>query len=104
MIKKGSLSLIHRMTEAGHLCFVLDDDRKICKGENVGLWIENKFQAAKQDGTIFIPYGSHPQTMKIIIQAGDFAQLWDFTRQTEKFLLSCNFFLNEESVLLGSNA
>jgi hypothetical protein len=48
------------MTEAGHLCFVLDDDRKICKGENVGLWIENKFQAAKKDGTIFIPYGSHP--------------------------------------------
>ena len=67
VIKKGSLSLIHRMTEAGHLCFILDDNRMICKGDNVGIWIEGKFQASKPDGSIFIPYATRSESMKIII-------------------------------------
>jgi hypothetical protein len=59
VIKKGSLSLIHRSTEAGHQAYILDDDRKICKGDDrVGLWLNNKFYEAKPDsGVIFIPYG-----------------------------------------------
>lgn len=32
VIKKGSLSLIFRSTVAGHLLYILDDDKKICKG------------------------------------------------------------------------
>lgn len=33
VIKKGSLSLIHRSTIAGHMAYILDDDKQICKGD-----------------------------------------------------------------------
>ena len=60
VIKKGSLSLIHRSTEAGHQAYIIDDDRKICKdNEKVGLWLNNKWYPAKPDsGAIFIPYST----------------------------------------------
>jgi hypothetical protein len=34
VIKKGSLSMIHKPTIAGHLAYVLDENKKICTGEN----------------------------------------------------------------------
>ena len=49
IIKKGQLSLIHRATPAGHVSFIIDIDKKICKGENTGVWLENKFYKAKED-------------------------------------------------------
>ena len=57
VVKKGSLSLIHRSTAAGHMCYIIDDNRAICK-DNTGLWLENKFYEAKPDGSIFIPYAT----------------------------------------------
>ena len=75
MIKKGSLSLIHRSTEAGHQAYILDEDKKICKGtDRVGLWMNNKWYEAKADsGVIFIPYGNQTQSTKVIMQSGNFA-------------------------------
>lgn len=63
VIKKGSLSLIFRSTVAGHMLYILDDDKKICKGgdaqdDKTGVFFEKKFyEADKQSGSIFIPYG-----------------------------------------------
>ena len=60
VIKKGSLSLIHRSTEAGHQAYILDDEKKICKGdEKVGLWVSSKWYPANpKSGAIFIPYSN----------------------------------------------
>ena len=30
VVKKGSLTLIHKSSAAGHTCFLIDEDRKIC--------------------------------------------------------------------------
>lgn len=57
VIKKGSLSLIHRSTIAGHLAYVLDANKNVCKGDKTGVWFDNKYyQADKDTGRIFIPY------------------------------------------------
>ena len=63
VIKKGSLSLIFRSTVAGHLLYILDDKKEICKGgdaqdDKTGVFFEKKFyEADKEKGTIYIPYG-----------------------------------------------
>jgi hypothetical protein len=112
VVKKGSLSLIHRSTVAGHMCYILDDDRNVCKGnenaagegssDSVGMWFEGKFYEAKTDGSIFVPYAHSQQTSKAILQNGEFAQLIsEFVRRTETYSLKCSFFLLEESVLVG---
>jgi hypothetical protein len=43
VVKKGSLSLIHRSTANGHMAFIIDSERRICKSEGTGVWIEKKF-------------------------------------------------------------
>lgn len=104
VIKKGSLSLIHRSTIAGHQATMLDDDRKVCKGKGTGLWIENKFYAAKEDGSIFIPYATHGKQLSLIMVHDTFAQLCEFYRKEENYEFSCSFNLNKEQVLVGSTA
>lgn len=42
VVKKGSLTLIHKSSSAGHICFLIDDNREICKGKNSGVWIDGK--------------------------------------------------------------
>jgi hypothetical protein len=57
VVKKGSLSLIHKSTPAGHWATIIDDNRKVCSGEKTGIWFDNKFYSAKEDGSIFLNYG-----------------------------------------------
>lgn len=46
IIKKGSLNLIHRSTSAGHVAFIIDNEREICKSDKTGIWINEKFYKA----------------------------------------------------------
>lgn len=75
VVKKGSLSLIHKSTSAGHLAYIIDADRKICKSERTGVWIKKKFYQCDLDknGSIFIPYGQTVENTKIIMIHEDFA-------------------------------
>jgi len=59
IVKKGSLSLLHKPTVAGHLAYILDEDKKICKGANTGIQFDGKYYEsnAEKNGRIFIPYG-----------------------------------------------
>lgn len=82
VIKKGSLSLVHRSTIAGHMLYVLDQDKEICKGEKTGVWFdENFYDADKEQGRIFIPYGKFDMNEKLIMLHNGFAQLTNFTRK-----------------------
>jgi hypothetical protein len=111
---------------AGHLLYILDDDKKICKGGDLealrlsssynakdehfqdsktGVFFEKKFyEADKEKGTIFIPYGKSQVTEKIIMKHGSFAQMGEFTRKTEVYSFNCTFYLNGEQVIVGNSA
>ena len=113
VVKKGRLSLVHRSTVAGHLCYIIDHDKKICKGDKrIGVYFQSQqggtnkqFYAAEKDtGRIFIPFqkGSEHSSKVIMVNDG-FAQLGEFTRKTEKYGFDASFFLNKESVLVGSS-
>ena len=78
VIKKGSLTLIHQSTSAGHKAYILDHNREICKGERVGIWLHNKFIAADETGAIYIPYAKSATFCTLIMINGDFAQLGSF--------------------------
>ena len=98
VVKKGSLSLIHKSTPAGHLAYIIDADRKICKSERTGVWIKKKFYQCDLDknGSIFIPYGQTVENTKIIMIHEDFAQLGEFTRKSEEYSFESFYHLNTE--------
>lgn len=105
VIKKGQLSLVHRSTIAGHLAYILDSNKEICRGDRTGVQFDGKFyQADKTTGRIFIPYGKTSQQDKIIMIHNDFAQLGEFLRKTESYSFDAEFFLNAESLLVGASA
>lgn len=87
VIKKGSLSLVHKSTAAGHIAYIIDANRQICKSANTGVWIDKKFYPAKNDqgGTIFIPYAKREIETKVIMIDQDFAQMGGFTRKREMY-------------------
>ena len=89
VIKKGSLSLIHKSTVAGHHATILDDSRLVCKGPDTGVWLENKFYKSADDGSVFIPYRTSAVDTKIIMQHNGFAQLGEFTQLAEQYTLDC---------------
>ena len=62
VIKKGSLTLLHQATIAGHIAYVIDENRQICRpapspAPPTGLYFDGKFYAAdSHTGKIVIPY------------------------------------------------
>jgi hypothetical protein len=88
----------------------LDEKKEICKGgdaqdDKTGVFFEKKFyDADKEKGTIFIPYGKSQVADKIIMKHGTFAQMGEFTRKTEEYSFNCTFFLNGEQILVGNSA
>lgn len=38
VIKKGSLSLVHKPTIGGYACYILDENKKICSGPSTGIF------------------------------------------------------------------
>lgn len=102
VVKKGMLQLIHKSTPAGHLCYIIDGDKNICKSERTGVWLNKKFYKCNpENGSIFIKYAEKSELIKIIMIHGDFAQLGEFQRKTEVYQLSAFFHLNSESMLVG---
>lgn len=106
MIKKGTLSLISKSTIAGHVCYILDENRQICTGEKTGVWFDDNYFTSDptKGGRIIIPYEKSQKTDKAILIHGEFAQMADFQRLTEVYNLECSYALHHESLLLGNEA
>jgi hypothetical protein len=41
VIKKGGLSIVHTPTIAGHIAYILDEDKNICYGDKTGVFLSN---------------------------------------------------------------
>jgi len=75
VIKKGSLSLVHQSSPAGHIAYIIDANRNICVSDKTGVWIDKKFYPSNKDknGQIFIPYAKSQHETKVIMIHEDFA-------------------------------
>ena len=106
VIKKGRLSLVHRETTSGHLCYLLDHNNNICKGDlKTGIIFQKKFyEADKVSGSIYIPYADKKVTKDCILVQGEFAQLTRFTQKKEEYYLWASFFMNDQAAMLGKTA
>lgn len=104
VVKKGTLSLVSRATAAGHVAYILDEDRNICRGRKTGIWFDENLWEADEAGRILIPYTKHARSGKSILIHDEFAQLADFERMTETYSLSCSFVLHPEALLMSTEA
>ena len=98
--------MIHKPTIAGHLAYVLDENKNICIGPKTGVWFDGEYYPADETkgGKIFIPYGKQQKSSSAILINNGFAQLCEFERQTETYNFTTWFYINPESILIGSKA
>ena len=103
VIKKGTLSLVTRSSIAGHIAYILDENRNICTGDKTGMWFDDNYFKAdpEKGGRIIIPYEKYSNSGSSILIHNEFAQLADFNRLTETYSLNCSYVLHPESLLMG---
>jgi hypothetical protein len=74
IIQKGSLTWVQKATIAGHIGYIVDENGDVCKGKDVGLYIESNFyKADPENGRIVVPFGRNKWTGKALIVVDTFA-------------------------------
>ncbi len=56
-----------KITPAGSLFYILDENLEICKGSNTGIYFEGKFHNANEEGKIVIPFSTSTRSAQAIL-------------------------------------
>ena len=104
VIRKGRLNFIQRNTLNGHLLTIIDENFEVVKGTRVGVWFDNRFHEANNEGQVLIPYSTSDKSGSLILINGDFAELTQFTAKAESYSFKCAFIYNQETLLMGNKA
>lgn len=102
LIRKGRLRYVARITEAGHLLHVLDDENRPLPDASV--WLGGKQYQANQQGEIFLPFSTAPGRVPIILTHERLATLEWLDHQAENYELVAGIYVEREALLRGRKA
>lgn len=102
VIHKGRLRYTSRITEAGQLVRVLDEQNRPLP--DAAVWLGGKKYSANQEGDIFLPFSTQPGRVSIILLHGSVATLESFDHQGEQYELRAGIYVDRESLLRGRKA
>lgn len=102
LVRKGGLSVIERMSDAGPQFCVVDSEGHVCKAAKIELG-SNVYQAGAE-GWITLPFAEKRVTRRALIVNGDFAQQHTFAHATERYQLFATFAVDRESLISGVEA
>ena len=102
VIRKGFLSLVAKKVRTGYVCKILDEKYQDCKGEGTGLFLEDKFYAAEEDGTIRLQYPSGSGQKNITLQHQGFCYVVNQNLQGEDVSITTNWIYSEETFVPGN--
>ena len=104
IIRKGHLTLILGKTRTGYACKILDEQYNVCKGEDTGLYLEDKFYKAGEEGAISFEYRSSTSTYSIILQHEGFCYVVSQSLEAESIDFNCTWLYSEETFLPGNRS
>ena len=106
IIKKGSLAVQTQPGVGGNYCYIMDEDRHICNGQNTGIWYEGVYYPADvgHGGKITLPFVNYNTTKYITLTHNGFAQYVNLQLYKREFRLTASIILNPESILMGHTA
>ncbi|MEW6741411.1 MAG: hypothetical protein AB1486_01525 [Planctomycetota bacterium] len=102
LVRKGDLDLLERLTPAGHLFTVVDED--LNDVTDATLWVAGHEYAPDEHGRFFVPFTTRPTSQPIVISRGDFAVLKGFDHKAEQYLLRTGIHVDRESLIAGARA
>ena len=101
IIKRGTLSLVQLPHQYGYKLFIVDENKEICKGPNTGIYVEDRFLAAGEDGSIVVSFEKAEKTYECILIHENFAMKSSYTIGIENYQLDGALIFNEESFVSG---
>lgn len=101
VIRKGALKVVERLSVAGHVFRVLDEDDNVVDAGSVSLWMAGHHFAADKNGEFVIPYSTGGETAQSLIvtwtdpvTSWTFSTLTDFKHKSESYAFNAGFFVN----------
>lgn len=102
VIRKGYLSLVAKRVRTGYVCKILDEKFQECKGDGTGLYLEDKFYQAEEDGTIRLQYPSGSGQKSITLQHEGFCFVVQQQLESETVTITTNWLYSEETFVPGN--
>jgi len=120
LIRKGRLRHLVSTTAAGQTFTILDDNNS--QVQNAAVWLAGHEYKAQKDGTIAVPFSTHPGQQSIVITApipqqkqakpgakdaaelATYSSLDHFTHSAENYTLAVDFHVDRESLLSRKTA
>ena len=102
LIRKGQLRMVQRLSVAGHVVTLLDDDGNVAP--NAYIWMSNRKFSANKNGEIHIPYSKKHTYETIILGSGKTVTLAKMTHRKEHYSFRGSIFVDRESLLKRQKA
>ncbi len=97
LIRKGGLHLLERVSAAGHVFAIADEDSGLLK--DATLWLGGREFHPDASGAITVPFTGEPTTAKVILKHGNRATLARFQHLSESYRLDAGLFIEREHLL-----
>lgn len=102
LVRKGGLTVIERMSDAGQQFSVIDFDGDVCEAAQFELG-SNVYRGGA-DGWITLPFAEKRATRTALVVNGGFAQQHTFAHAHERYQLFATFAVDRESLISGVEA
>jgi hypothetical protein len=102
LIQKGTLSSVQRLTDAGHVLRIFDEQGAAVASATVE-FNGQQFTPDSQ-GRIFIPYSEQDRQQPISLVDGEFAALESLNMRSETYTLEAGFVVDPQSLIAGAQA
>lgn len=102
LIRKGELLAVERLSDAGHVFRVVDENGAVVSDAHVEFGAREF--TADSDGEICVPYAEHTKSRKLLLVDGDFACQATFNHRAEDYALEGGFLLDRQSLVAGKEA
>ena len=98
------MNVHEKLTVAGHVYTILDENLNVCSGPRTGMWINNKYYPVNNYNEVIIPYVAKPQNLQGVVIHEDFADLVSLKLLKEDYNFTCAYLYSTESMLMSSKA
>ncbi|MBI2923365.1 MAG: hypothetical protein HYY18_20095 [Planctomycetes bacterium] len=97
LVRKGRLRFLERAGSAGHVFTVLDENREVLRDASV--WLGGREYRAEADGSIAVPFSTHPGRQTVLLRHGNLTTLEAFDHQAETYALTAGLYVDRESLI-----
>ncbi|WP_181234576.1 hypothetical protein, partial [Enhygromyxa salina] len=102
LLRKGGLRYVERLSAAGHVLTILDEDDQLVP--TASAWFGGREYEADANGDIRIPYGAGGSATKILLRHANATTITSFRPRAEHYEFTAGIHVEREQLIAGAHA